>query len=235
MLNHTQPTPRKFGIKADHREHAPELIAELESQGCRVETMPLSLGDYELESLLIVERKTLPDFATSVIDGRLFKQAARLAAVPSASVLILEGTGKDAERCPLSREAMQGALISLSLIYHIPILRSMSQEESARLMLYAAEQIQRTRSGSFHRPGYRPKGLRKQKLFLLQGIPGIGPRRAEKLLDHFGTIEQIITAGEHELQQVDEIGPAAAQKIRMLVQEYPEYARYAADNEWPNL
>jgi len=32
------------------------------------------MGDYQVEKRLIVERKTLKDFAVSIIDGRLFKQ-----------------------------------------------------------------------------------------------------------------------------------------------------------------
>jgi ERCC4-type nuclease len=44
---------------------------------------------------LVFERKTLKDFARSIVDGRLFRQAIRLANSKYKSVLILEGTGKE--------------------------------------------------------------------------------------------------------------------------------------------
>ena len=55
----------------------------------------LSLGDYLVDNRLIFERKTLNDFALSIIDGRLFSQAIRLASSKYNNVLLLEGTGKE--------------------------------------------------------------------------------------------------------------------------------------------
>ena len=80
-------------------------------------------GSFIKHSRLVFERKTIRDFALSIIDGRLFKQATRLSASDYESVLILEGTGKDLAETGLKREAIQGALISISLILGIPVLK----------------------------------------------------------------------------------------------------------------
>jgi ERCC4-type nuclease len=70
-----------------------------------------------------------------------------------------------------------------------------------------------------HRPGYRPKSKRKRQLFILQGLPGIGPERAGRLLDRFGSVEASISAGSNELQSVDGVGKSIAEKIKWAVSE----------------
>jgi predicted nucleotidyltransferase len=92
-------------------------------------------GDYIVDRQLSFERKTLQDFAYSIVDGRLFKQAIRLANSKLKAVLILEGTVKDMAAIGVRREAIQGALITISLILGIPVLRSQSPSESARFFL----------------------------------------------------------------------------------------------------
>ena len=56
----------------------------------------------------------------------------------------------------MTREAIQGALINVSLILGIPVLRSRDAEESARIMLYAGRQLCSVISGAVMRPGSRP-------------------------------------------------------------------------------
>ena len=43
--------------------------------------------------------------------------------------------------CP--RSALQGAIITVSLVFGIPLLRSSCPEETATLILYAADQLHR--------------------------------------------------------------------------------------------
>lgn len=73
----------------------------------------LPAGDYIINDQLIFERKTLPDFAASIKDGRLFPQMQRLADTGKKSALLLEGTSKDLQNSLMRREAIQGALIQL--------------------------------------------------------------------------------------------------------------------------
>jgi len=48
----------------------------------------------------------------------------------------------------------------------------------------------------------------------LQGLPGIGYERAVRLLDSFGSVEAVISAGSDELQTVYGIGKSVAGKIK---------------------
>jgi ERCC4-type nuclease len=179
----------------------------------------LSVGDYIIDDQLVIERKTLKDFARSIVDGRLFRQAIRLANSKYKSALILEGTGKGLTEAGVSREAMQGALISTSLILGIPVLRSKDPFETAQLIIYASGQIKSTTRGVVQRRCYQPKGKRKQQLFILQGLPGIGNERANRLLDAFGSVEAVVTATRTELQSVEGIGESIAGRIKWAVKE----------------
>lgn len=65
------------------------------------------------------------DFAESIIDGRLFMQAGRLAQRFEQVVLILEGGISQWEGINMRRECLQGAIITLTLLYGFPLLRSL--------------------------------------------------------------------------------------------------------------
>jgi ERCC4-type nuclease len=52
---------------------------------------------------------------------------------------------------------------------------------------------------------------------MLQGLPGVGPALANRLLVHFGSVERVITADKGLLAQVHGIGPKKAQRIRNVI------------------
>jgi ERCC4-type nuclease len=117
----------------------------------------------------------------------------------------------------MTREAMQGALISVSFVLGIPVLRSKDPVETANLIVYISRQIESMARGGVQRRGYRPKGIRNRQLYILQGLPHVGLERADRLLDRFGSIEAVMSAGLDELQTVDGIGKSIAAKIRWAV------------------
>jgi ERCC4-type nuclease len=216
MLKNNSP----INIVADDRECKSDVIMSLsEIENVDICIHRLSMGDYQIDNRLIVERKTLKDFAVSIIDGRLFKQMICLANSNSEGVLILEGTARDMVEIGITREAMQGALITVSLILGIPILRSKDPSETANLIVYIGRQIESIVTGGAQRHGYRPKTKRKRQLFILQGLPGVGPERAGRLLEKFSSVEGVVCASSNELQTVDGIGKSIADKIKWAVGE----------------
>ncbi|MFO1498185.1 MAG: ERCC4 domain-containing protein [Verrucomicrobiota bacterium] len=204
-------------IVIDHRERSSQVASFLEQSGqVQLFFEQLKLGDYQTAEWLF-ERKTLTDFAASLVDGRLFSQAYRLADSNQPSAIILEGTSQDLAAIHVHRSALQGALISLSLIYQLPVLRSRGPEETAQLLLFAGRQLGRSRSDWAQRSGRRPKRLRKLQLYVLEGLPGIGPQRAAALLDHFGTVRAVITASEEDLCRIKGIHHLTAAKIEWVL------------------
>lgn len=209
-------------VVADDRERESgviEALAAMDEVNLTVDR--LALGDYRINEGLRAERKTLPDLARSVADGRLFRQASRLASASGRALLLLEGTARDLAESDMRREALQGALITCTLTLDLPLLRAKSPQETARLLVYAAQQRRRYQEGAVPRSssGKRPTGKRETQLYVLQGLPNVGPARARRLLEQFGSVEAVMTASEAALQAVDGIGPKTAQAVRWTVEE----------------
>jgi DNA excision repair protein ERCC-4 len=212
--------PGGLRIVVDYRERSSQVPHFLEQSGqAQLSFEQLTLGDYRTAEWLF-ERKTLPDFAASIIDGRLFAQAYRLAASNLSTAIILEGTAQDLAGSRLHRSALQGAVVSLSLIYQLPVLRSRGPEDTAQLLLFAGRQLCRSYSDWAERSGRRPKRLRKLQLYILEGLPGIGPHKAAALLDYFGTVRGAMAASEEELCRVKGIHRITAAKIEWVLGRY---------------
>jgi len=179
----------------------------------------LKLGDYLVDNRLLFERKTMVDLAAAIISGRLFSQALRLAATPLRRAMILEGTSRELADSGMRWEAVQGALVTVTFFCGIPLLRTRTPEETVRTILFAAQQAQAYAIGALPRPGYRPRGKRARQLFILQGLPGIGPERARRLLARFGSVEVVVKASAVELCAVSGIGKRIADKLRWSLEE----------------
>jgi DNA excision repair protein ERCC-4 len=172
----------------------------------------LDLGDYIFDNDLIVERKTILDFCTSIKDGRLFKQISRLANSKIPGILILEGRQKDFKKTDFSLSAIQGIMISISLGFKIPILRSKGIEETVSIMLQGYKQL--TKESIEVKRVYSPKlRYRKRKdqlliykVHVLEGFPGIGSERASLLLEKFQTLDRVFQSPKEEFLELKGIG-----------------------------
>jgi ERCC4-type nuclease len=210
-------------VVADDRENAGGVIGQLRVFAeVALEVRRLDVGDFIVADHFVVERKTLGDFATSVVDARLFRQAATIAIGSRRGLMILEGPAVRARELGVAREALQGALITVSVFYGLAVLRAQNAAETARLIVYLGRQAQQLARGALPRPGYRPKGRRARQLFILQGLPGIGPERAARLLDRFGSVAAIAAAAATDLAAVDGIGESTAARMRWALEEKPE-------------
>src|ERR1700739_1266518 len=209
----------KVQIAVDDRERSSGIVAELEKlDGVIVKTEPLAVGDYCIDGAVLIERKTAVDFAQSLMDGRLFSQAGRMSSSHFRPAYIIEGTSTEWSGLGVPRAALQGALVTLMLIFDVPVFRSTEPAETARLIYYIGSQLVRLRD-----PGYAPyrqaKAKRKKtrQLRVLQSLPGIGVDRAKNLLERFGTVRACFDASKTELQKVEGIGPKIAEAIDQVI------------------
>jgi DNA excision repair protein ERCC-4 len=212
-------TNEKVQIVVDDRERPSGVIEELEKAlAVVVKLEHLPVGDYCVDGAVLIERKTAADFAQSLIDGRLFGQAGRMSSAALRPAYIVEGTSAEWAGLGVSREALQGALVTLMLIFDVPVFRSSDPAESARLIFYIGSQLIRQRD-----PGYAPyrqaKAKRKKtrQLRILQSLPGVGADRAKKLLERFKTVRACLTASPTELSEVEGIGSKTAAAIDQVI------------------
>lgn len=219
----TQPMkePVQPSIHVDHREECPALIAALEGYGYRLESKQLSIGDYRIPPDTVVERKTVDDFCLSIIDGRLFRQAYRLANQADCSIIVVEGESFANRQYAIELESIKGALISLAQTFRIPVLRTRDQEETAWYLHTLAQQRQRVGTGAGVLRGPAPKRPKTQREYILRGIPGVGPKLARLLLDRYETIEAIAKAPSEQLAATPGLGRKRAESIHMILHEEP--------------
>ena len=211
------PEPR-WRLDIDPRERAARLPELAQACGAfDVHVRQLPIGDYLIAGRVVVERKTYVDFATSLVDGRLFPQAAALARSPHRPVILLEGP-RPARLPAVHPHALQGAVASLAVMWRLPLIHSRTPEDSLRLFRFIAVQSCRTDAGVLKRYDRKPKRLASRRLYMLQGLPGVGPAIAQRLLARFGSIERAIAADPAALMEVGGVGPEKAARIRELVE-----------------
>jgi ERCC4-related helicase len=206
-------------VVADSRELGALVTRELSKLGALVRSETLSVGDFVLSDRVVVERKEVDDFASSIIDGRLFQQAARLKDAYSKPIVMLEGeslTGSGRVR----PEAMMGAYASVLVDYGIPLVWTQKPSETAQLMFAIArrEQIQEKRSPRIMTET-KPMAIKDQQEFIVASLPSIDRTRARRLLAAFHTVEHVFMASKQELMSVSGIGEKISEEIRRVLTE----------------
>ncbi|HJH32303.1 MAG TPA: DEAD/DEAH box helicase [Methanosarcinaceae archaeon] len=204
----------------DQREMRSTVARTLDSLGVDVVFKTLEVGDYVLSDRLAVERKTVDDFASSLIDSRrnIFTQVSNLARTYDKPVLIIEGEGLFTAR-QLNPNAIHGTLASLSIDFGVSIFHTRDAEDTAALIRVIAkrEQIDERREVSAH--GKKSSLLlSEQQEYVISSISEIGPKAARSLLKHFGSVEAVMKAGYEDLLNVKNIGPKTAARIREVVE-----------------
>ena len=112
---------------------------------------------------------------------------------------------------------VEGALVSLAAMWRPPVLHSPNAEHSLCMLQFLADQTGRPRHQILRRFDRKPKRLASKRFFLLQGLPGIGPALAHRLLCHFDSVERVLTVDAATLAEVRGIGAKKAARIRELV------------------
>lgn len=204
-------------ILVDYREKSCKLPDCLSDAGFELIIKKLPYCDYVINQEIFIERKTGRDFATSIIDGRLFEQAWKMKRFLPRPLYLIEGNPFNS-KINITREAIKGAAVSLQAIWHIPMLYAANIEQSCQVISMISHQSTKLSNLLELRHGYRPKKLRSKKLYLVQGLPQVGPLIAKRLLDHFKSVRNVMNASEKDLLKVDGIGPKKVKTIQKVLE-----------------
>jgi len=196
-----------------------ERLSTLEYQ-VEVKLEQLSVGDYLLSDDVIIERKTISDLETSIIDGRIFSQLQNLLQVKKPGLIIegnLEKLLNDNSR--IQKKAVIGLITSIGLDYKIPIFFTKNQKETAEFLYNIAkrEQIGNGSNGDIKLRFEKTKmSFSQRQLFILESFPDVGPTVAKSILKEFKTLKNVANASIADLQKVPKLGPKKADKIKYL-------------------
>ena len=156
---------------------------------------------------LIIERKTVVDLASSIVDGRLYSQLDRLKLSGSPWIVFLvEGSMSDSEQCSVPEQSLRSALNTIALENKFLVFSVNNMRESILLLKYMSRNLismfstypQNALCGEFTRRSYSEwtkyikesdVNRRKSMCFynMLSAIDGVGHESAEKVALTFRT------------------------------------------------
>ena len=202
-------------IIIDHREKNSLVVSELVGLGFSIKYKQLPVADYIIGDVAI-ERKTLSDFKSSIINKRIMRQLLELKQYPQP-ILILEGLEEEDPYSGLIHEnAFRGFLLSILTEYKIPIIFTLNAKDTALYISVLAKKKQK--SSEAIRATKITLTPEEQIQFVLEGFPYIGPKTAEKLIKHFKSLNNIFDASEEELKEL--IGKKSEELYKLLHFEY---------------
>ncbi len=202
----------------DHREPEEVKTALLAIPTCEVSIEALDCGDFVVGPGAVVERKRGDDFVSSIFDGRLMEQAARLKATYARVFIVIEGNPYEG-RSQIAPSAITGAISYLAALCQFTVLRVENLAETAAVVTTIARHLQDGLGYAVNlRPG-KPSDLKLAAAFLVNGLPGIGGTRTHDLLAKFGSAQKVFTATAAELATVKGIGPRSAAAIREVLDQ----------------
>lgn len=202
-------------IIADVRESR-LVILELRRLGARVEEKAISPGDYVVGEGFGIERKSFSDFIQSIFKKRLFEQVERLKEAYPRCCLVVEGDSLRIASLP-NPSIFWGALARLITDAEVPVAFTPDEAHTALFLYSLAKKLQEAGEKVVAR--YKPKmmSLRERQRFLVEGLPGVGPKLADRLLRTFGSVRAVFNASEHMLAKVKGVGPKRAREIRAVI------------------
>jgi len=202
-------------IIVDHREKNSLVISELMKLGFELEFKQLPVADYIINKT-VIERKTIPDFKSSVINKRIMNQLLELKQYPN-HFLILEGLETESPYSGgMHENAFRGFLLSIINDYKVPIIFTLNEKDTAKYLSVFAKKEKKSEYSL--RVSKKTLSEKERLLFILEGFPELGPKTTKKLIEHFKTLKNIFNASEQELTEL--IGKKAEPIIKLINFEY---------------
>lgn len=216
-------TPVDLIIDSREDSKHPEFKTMLTREGLRVSVQELEAGDFLLiappgKRSILVERKTIDDFANSIRDGRIWEQSNLLKEAANLDghvpLLIIEGELAKLVKFRSWRiQSILRILDTLILEIGLPVLFTPDTESTIAWIAAKARSLGRTDEKRVVRMRVekKPMSLNERILYVAEGI--VGPQLARRLLERFKTLRAIANASVVDLMSVEGIGEKRAQDI----------------------
>lgn len=215
----------------DYREKF--LMEELTKLNIPYTNENLAIGDICIRSsgvdLLLLERKSLHDLASSIRDGRYKEQSFRLndSNVHNHNIVyVIEGNLSKYNppkmiKSPITRRALQSAIISLSYYKGFSVMRTESVTDTAEYVVALLEKLTKENKPGYYNatesvdePDKYTGCIQKQKKnyitpdniheIMLATIPGISITTARAIMSEYKTIEHLISSCRNDPKCLDE-------------------------------
>lgn len=192
---------QKIKIIIDNREKNSLVPSYLVKLGAEIEFAHLEIGDYVTKGT-IIERKTISDLKSSIINKRIIEQIKQLKLQNTSSLLLIEGIAEyDIYEGGIHENALRGFLLSTALEYQMPLIFTQDAEDTAKYLYVLAKRQEKNQPISILTKR-KPSSIDEQKQFILESFQGIGPSTALKLINEFKSLNKIFNAKKSNLEKI---------------------------------
>ncbi|MDK2975488.1 MAG: hypothetical protein PWP08_1859 [Methanofollis sp.] len=205
--------PDSPAITIDDRETTSRVAEVLSDQGLRITLSRLETGDYAIGDRILVERKTVQDFADTLVDRDLLGQVRNLAAAAPRPVLIVEGEGDLYAARDIHPNAIRGAIAAITVDMGVSMIRTRSPEETAEMLAVLSRREEGERGERRMQPKKTHTTGQEQLENVIASFPDVGLKSARALLEHFGSVKAVIEADQEDLTAVKGVGKKTAESI----------------------
>lgn len=215
-------------IKIDYRETELQsklclILAKTSKTNINIKSENLPIGDIIIydenteKELIIIERKTLKDLASSIRDGRYAEQSFRLdqCNVHNHNIIyLIEGdlTRYVPYKTNVDKNALISSMVSINYFKGFSIYRTFDTLETAEWLVQLAYKLNKTDKLSYYNGGnesqltqYTDVSKRVKKdnvtpenisVIMLSQIPGVSINVATIIINQFGNIKNLISSLE---------------------------------------
>ena len=197
-------------IKIDSREtKLLKCIEEYKLENMKVEKTNLHLGDIiicdeENKECVIIERKTLRDLGSSILDGRYAEQSFRLkeCSCPNIYYFIEGDIETFKESHGITKKMLRSAIFSLSYYKGFSTLRTKGVKETTEFIITACKKIMNNKGEKVPKnyadvvKRTKKNNITKDNIgeIMLSQIPKISSATAKVLMNEYKTFPQLIAA-----------------------------------------
>ncbi len=206
-------------IVVDKREKDSLVLSELISEKVEAELRTLEVADYIVGDVAI-ERKTVHDFVSSMINKRLLRQLAELKQYKKR-ILLIEGLDEyslyEDDNGGMNANAIRGMILSCILEFNVPIIFTKDYKDTAKFLIVLARKFERGRKDFSFRAKRNGLNMKEQQQFILEGFPGVGASIAKELLKRFKTIKNVINLNTEQFSEIKKLGKKKARFIYEII------------------
>ena len=192
----SKPQKKLLHIIVDNREHKLMALLDGKKDTITYDSEQLDIADIIISDEVAIERKEGFDFVSSIMDNRLFEQLIRLKDTYSTPIIILEGLNDNVfNKVGMKISSIYGALAFVSYKLGVSVIPTRNLEDTAIVIERIAyrEQIKNDMPLLSRKA---PKGMtiEDRRIYIIEGLIDIGPKKAKLLIEKFKTPDNVIRA-----------------------------------------
>ena len=165
-------------------------------------------ADFVVTENVGIVRMLLHDFAQKKIDKTLVQYIIELMNSYTKFIIVVEGKTSEKITSVVLNKIIASVLASIS----VAIIRTNDREDSVEIIKGIAERCQKEKRNTSIRQ-LKSDSVKEQQIFFISGLPGIGRKEAELLLEHFYSPYNVANADIQGLKKVKRIGEKKATRI----------------------